>query len=1224
MQNNTLKILAVLLSLTLLTSLSFAQHEPSDERGDPKYRATGQMEGNRIRATIFNHGLSGRQSGDFPISVQTPYEWPKNTGKVYLALTGVFVGAEVVDDNGERQNIIDVMDYRTSPQGKSWNFEPVPGYFNENLPEQEIANSEKPETWPAFWPDKQQDEVDPGWPGSWNGYFGKNIFNADMEMFYRASDDRYDRYAAYFPDSTDLTRKGLGILLDVRVMTWSQVLVQDVMYHIHTIINDGTKDLEKVGATIWFADFVGGNGDSQDDISDFDLLQDILWARDNDNRAPEFGNDPVGIVAVSFLETPGNALDRIDNDGDSPEMGPKVSEEMLAGETPDNLIDDNGNGLIDENQTHIPFDAQEGVTYADRIAQPIEARWLNTRARDFEVEGGSPVVTQNMIDVAAGNQWKLWPPTDAFQQGQVHLIMVESDDLGLPYKDNIDNNNNGETDNPVITQAMIDAAAGDAFNRYRVNNKIILYNVVQSTLGMKYADGVDNDGNGVVDDNIDEGIDVLIDEARDDGIDNDYDWNFARDDVGLDGVENTGDRGESDGFPTSGAGTGLPGEPNVDLTDVSETDQIGITNAQKIAAGALNINSDAVMWFDFMIPGKFFSPEVGSQIGEYDLFVSSSFFPLRSGQQEPFSIAVMLANAPVPDPGGELRKQEILRKRVRAQETYDNDYQFAQAPLTPTLSAVAGDNRVTLYWDDLAEQSFDTYIDGIGGDGFDFEGYKIYRSTDPAFQDIENITSGYGTPTFKTPLVTFDLNDGISGFHPIDLDGIKYYMGDDSGLKHSFVDSTVQNGFTYYYAIVSFDKGYVIGEIIPAESPFSITVRADGTTVTSSNVAVITPEAPVAGYVPATLGEIERVEGTTTARIGYEIVDPFALKEGHRYVITFEDTVKAATSATESDTLTTKNFTLADSTEGTTLIYKSTNLATDYEQPLTDGFRLKFFNEARVALDTQTSGWSDTTMVDFVFEKFAVGTIQGERRPNDYEVIFDDNVGYGTSTEITIGSNTFPAIDVNFKVKNLSTDQFIDFGFIELDETDGPGKLSVSGARRDRIVFLEPDASGNDVFTWWFYFPSGSEVNPNYRIPAGGDTAYIYLKKPFLSADKFEFVAKQPSVNEDEAKVDMNKIKVVPNPYVATARWEPKNPYTSGRGPRELHFTHLPAKCTIRIFTVSGELVETLEHNEALNDGTTSWDMLSKDNLQISYGVYIYHVEAPGIGEKIGKFAVIK
>ncbi len=98
----------------------------------------------------------------------------------------------------------------------------------------------------------------------------------------------------------------------------------------------------------------------------------------------------------------------------------------------------------------------------------------------------------------------------------------------------------------------------------------------------------------------------------------------------------------------------------------------------------------------------------------------------------------------------------------------------------------------------------------------------------------------------------------------------------------------------------------------------------------------------------------------------------------------------------------------------------------------------------------------------------------------------------------------------------------------------------------------------------------------------------------------------------------------MPNPYVAEAKWEPSNPFTSGRGPREIHFTHLPAQCTIRIFTVSGELVKTIEHNEPLNDGTADWDMLSKDNLQIAYGVYVYHIEAPGIGEKIGKFAVIK
>ncbi|MCI0559432.1 MAG: hypothetical protein MN733_13130, partial [Nitrososphaera sp.] len=96
------------------------------------------------------------------------------------------------------------------------------------------------------------------------------------------------------------------------------------------------------------------------------------------------------------------------------------------------------------------------------------------------------------------------------------------------------------------------------------------------------------------------------------------------------------------------------------------------------------------------------------------------------------------------------------------------------------------------------------------------------------------------------------------------------------------------------------------------------------------------------------------------------------------------------------------------------------------------------------------------------------------------------------------------------------------------------------------------------------------------------------------------------------------------NPYLANALWEPKNPYTSGRGPRAIHFTHLPSKCTIRIFTISGELVDEIQHDNPFGDGTATWDLLTRDNLSVSYGVYIYHVDAPGIGQKSGKFAIIK
>ena len=90
------------------------------------------------------------------------------------------------------------------------------------------------------------------------------------------------------------------------------------------------------------------------------------------------------------------------------------------------------------------------------------------------------------------------------------------------------------------------------------------------------------------------------------------------------------------------------------------------------------------------------------------------------------------------------------------------------------------------------------------------------------------------------------------------------------------------------------------------------------------------------------------------------------------------------------------------------------------------------------------------------------------------------------------------------------------------------------------------------------------------------------------------------------------------------ASWEPRHQYSSGRGPRKIDFINLPSECTIKIFTLSGYLVTTIHHKDVYENGTESWNLLSSDNLEIAYGVYLYHVDAPGVGEHTGKFAVIK
>jgi hypothetical protein len=161
------------------------------------------------------------------------------------------------------------------------------------------------------------------------------------------------------------------------------------------------------------------------------------------------------------------------------------------------------------------------------------------------------------------------------------------------------------------------------------------------------------------------------------------------------------------------------------------------------------------------------------------------------------------------------------------------------------------------------------------------------------------------------------------------------------------------------------------------------------------------------------------------------------------------------------------------------------------------------------------------------------------------------------------------------------------------------------------------------ITTWSLQYDSATN-DTLHNNPLPGDYLIVKTTKPFLAGDVYEFETHAQTI-EDQL-VDLEKIRVVPNPYVVSDSWEPSNPYSSGRGPRVLHFTHLPPKCTIRIFNVRGQLVKELEHNNEGNilDGTLIWDMLTKDLLDIAYGVYIYQVDAGEYGTKIGKFAVIK
>lgn len=98
---------------------------------------------------------------------------------------------------------------------------------------------------------------------------------------------------------------------------------------------------------------------------------------------------------------------------------------------------------------------------------------------------------------------------------------------------------------------------------------------------------------------------------------------------------------------------------------------------------------------------------------------------------------------------------------------------------------------------------------------------------------------------------------------------------------------------------------------------------------------------------------------------------------------------------------------------------------------------------------------------------------------------------------------------------------------------------------------------------------------------------------------------------------NLNAVRVVPNPYFVTAAWD--------RGQeRQIQFTHLPEKATIRIFNSAGEMVRELNHDAATSPAPSlkSWDLKNYHQQLVAPGVYFYHLESP-IGETTGKFVII-
>ena len=1171
----------IILLLIILTGVNlFAQRT-----SDPTLLTIGLHTGNRAGISYYNDGqIAGINTG-----IDIRGEWPLGSGENYIGDCIPLIGVEFINNlNDTLQSVVISRGPRRgqfdekSPSGYFWGWNPVPGFRNPNV--KGVAMSHLPNTWPIegwndpiarFWKDE-------GGNTQWFGYFGRGIQNADQESFFEANDDWDDEFNANFkPDSTNLNRYGMALRMRQRGFQWSSFLAEDAIFWLYEINNDGTTLYRKADFGTVVGTLAGGDGDSQDDLGYFDVQDWITYSWDSDG----IGNrgQKVGYVGYAFLESPGNPFDGIDNDNDTKSNSPRFTASDF-----NPIIYNSGDQVV-------------------LIKDTVDALGLRVYNRSLHTVKSTTDTVYSL-----GVRFIIEPGVTQFREGNATLQIINGRQIWIPHpsaNDAIDNDLDGLVDENQATHYETRVARG--------------------LTGLAYKNF--RTGAGV--------NDLLIDERRDNDIDEDEDWDPQFDDLGEDGLgpEDTGypgpDIGEGDGIPTQG-------EPNFGKTDPDESDQIGLTGFNFFELNsAPDLSIDSLLWRR-MTPGRFDVVPPTPQDG--DFIYSSGFFPLFPKTPERFSVSLLFGED----------FDDIVKNKKIVQQIYNAGYAFPQAPKKPKITITHDDGNVVIYWDGEETENSRDFVTKLK----DFEGYKIYRATDANFRDSRTITNALGVLSFDKPIAQFDEDNEYSGFFIPSAElleaygGTTFYLGENNGVINRFIDSTVTPGITYYYAVCAYDHGDGTPDIFPEENSKFIFRSNTGEVITDDNTGFITPGRRPAGYSNAFLDDFTKSDpffGTGYSAV--EIVDEAKIRNNFNYQIVFQDTgltdLTSSWSLLDLQTPDTVYVPLINETyivnpmdsvelpSGTDTIWVNGSkyavtgqyYTAEYdklvdesdkfagETPIRQGFRVQLYNDPAMIDTSYAQNIPSNPPPTFEVKRFVAlnPKYNGYANPNDYVIEFYDTV-VDTSVADTVGigsSNMIPPQPINFKVKNLSKDEYIDAVYFRT------GTLSYT-----YNIWFKEYLQGQYVRTW--------RVNIRYRnfdpLETSG-TFSIQTLKPFNSNDSYFFTMFGASINNDDAQDQLSKIKVVPNPYVVTHAGEQRllSTQTSGRGEREVRFTYVPPGSKIQIFTVRGELVRTLYASD-LYVGDVYWNLRSDDNIEVAYGVYVYVIDAPDIGTTMGKLALIK
>ncbi len=617
------------------------------------------------------------------------------------------------------------------------------------------------------------------------------------------------------------------------------------------------------------------------------------------------------------------------------------------------------------------------------------------------------------------------------------------------------------------------------------------------------------------------------------------------------------------------------------------------------------------------------------------LMLSSGPFTMAPNDTQEVVVAIIVGQ-------GTNRLSSITQLRcddALAQSAFDQNFQLASPPNAPAVTVSPRGGSIYLSWDSASE----SYSDPL----YQWEGYVVYQGA--------SIAGPW------TRVATFDRNDGITTVLDDFCDLASGVIlkrvsaqGSDAGVAYQIeVTQDIVNGGPlrvaqpYYYSVNAYAVG--IGQVPQVlESAFQ--------------PLTVVPQTPAAGVdwgVAAitsgpTYGQTNPALAPTTDSIQVRVVDPDKVLDAS-YRVGYKPGPTGApvwyvvrTTATSTDTVVNNWF----------------NYSGDENYPVFDGVQVKLFGAAYKALlsadlvdvgpnppalagvDVDLGFFNDAA--DYAFNLFG-------------SALDPANVTLFNSVEIRFSASATP--DATWQrgyryMRSATTPRT----YLLQDYVDVPWTVwDIENNRQLNAGWLENEATANGVWDpdtteatlgnreliWPMASTYNPAIDPYYTDPSRDDalnesdqidfqwvlwpwrTVTGGVPTPFDAGDKFAFILANRSANDyftfttraanrlnlGLARSELDRVRAVPNPYFAHSRYE------LNQFGKVVKFTHLPARCTVRIFTLGGTLIRTLEKNDAGTSQVT-WDLETSRGLPVASGIYIFHVDAPGIGTTTGKVAI--